>query len=345
MNFDNIYNGCRVFVTGHTGFKGAWLVARLAGLGAAVCGYSSGLPSEPAHFSLLGDTVNNDVRGDINNFELLHKTLHDFQPDLVFHLAAQPLVLPSYNKPLDTFATNIIGSANLLEACRLTTSVRAVIVTTTDKCYTNNEWCWGYRENDRIGGYEPYSASKACVEIVAASYRRMSESGRILIATCRAGNIIGGGDWADGRLVPSMIRAAVSGGETLLWMPDAVRPWLYVLDSLRGYLMLGQRLLEGKREFAEAWNFGPRADDCVSVRKLTELAAGCWNKISYKIVPDCKHHEASMLMLDCNKSRQHLNWKPQFTLEQGIEQTIAWYRSYYQSGKILTFEQIDEFEW
>jgi CDP-glucose 4,6-dehydratase len=342
MNFDKVYENCRVFLTGHTGFKGAWLSAWLEMLGASVCGYSLDPPTEPAHFPLLNSKIDNQ-HGDVRNGEALKKSMQEFAPEIVFHLAAQPIVRTSYDDPVLTIETNVIGTANLLEACRKTPSVRAVIVITTDKCYENKEWIWGYRENDRLGGYDPYSASKACAEIIAASYRSSFSNGSLLIATCRSGNAIGGGDWAKDRLIPDLVRATVKGKPTVIRMPNATRPWQHVLEPLNGYLRLGQRLLEGKKEFAEAWNFGPNLDGNISVGELVQKAKTYWNEIEYEIIPNEEKHETSLLMLDCGKARQRLNWQPVWTLEQGIERTITWYRDFYERKQIKTREQIEEF--
>jgi CDP-glucose 4,6-dehydratase len=329
-------------LTGHTGFKGSWLTTWFTKLGAKVRGYSLNIPSHPSHFSLLKNEID-DCRGDIRNFEQLSKSLREFEPEIVFHLAAQPRVRISYDDPLSTIETNIIGTANLLEACRTVSSVRAVVIITTDKCYENKEWIWGYRENDSLGGHDPYSASKACAEIITTSFRNSFSNDKQLIASCRAGNVIGGGDWAKDRLIPDLVRAASEGNVTTIRMPNATRPWQHVLEPLHGYLCIGQQLLEGKREFAEAWNFGPGIEGNLPVSDMINTASHYWNKIKYKVIQNQEKHEASLLMLDCSKARYSLNWKPVWTLEQGIERTICWYRDFYENNQIRTKEQIEEF--
>jgi CDP-glucose 4,6-dehydratase len=342
MNFNGIYNNCRVFLTGHTGFKGSWLTTWLTKLGAKIRGYSLNIPTQPSHFLLLKNEID-DCRGDVRNFEQLNKSLREFEPEIVFHLAAQPIVRTSYEEPLNTIETNIVGTANLLEACRKISSVRAIVVITTDKCYENKEWMWGYRENDPLGGHDLYSASKACAEIITTSFRNSFSNDKQLIASCRAGNVIGGGDWAKDRLIPDLVRAATENNITTIRMPNATRPWQHVLEPLHGYLRIGQRLLEGKKEFAEAWNFGPGIEGNLSVLDMINLASHYWDKIKYKITPDQEKHEASLLMLDCSKARCCLNWKPIWTLEQGIERTICWYRDFYENHQLRTNEQIEEF--
>jgi CDP-glucose 4,6-dehydratase len=342
MEFKEIYKNCRVFLTGHTGFKGSWLTTWLTKLGAKVRGYSLNIPSHPSHFSLLKSEID-DCRGDIRNFEQLKKSLHEFKPAIVFHLAAQSIVRISYDDPLSTIETNIIGTANLLEACRTVTSVQAVVIITTDKCYENKEWIWGYRENDSLGGHDPYSASKACAEMITASFRNSFSNDKQLIASCRAGNVIGGGDWAKDRLIPDLVRSAAEGNVTTIRMPHATRPWQHVLEPLHGYLRIGQRLLEGKKEFAEAWNFGPGIEGNLPVGDMIHSASHYWDKIRCKILPNQEKHESTLLMLDCSKAGYRLNWKPVWTLEQGIERTISWYRDFYEYNQIRTKEQIEEF--
>ncbi|MDR2170976.1 MAG: CDP-glucose 4,6-dehydratase [Planctomycetaceae bacterium] len=345
MQFDNIYNNRRIFLTGHTGFKGSWLTAWLLRLNAKICGFSLDTPSNPNHFSLLQNKIA-DCRGDIRDFNQLNICLREFEPEIVFHLAAQPIVRLSYDEPLRTFDTNIMGTANLLEACRNTPSVQAALIITTDKCYENKEWIWGYRENDHLGGHDPYSASKACAEIITSSFRSSFADGRLFIATCRAGNVIGGGDWANDRLIPDLIRAATTNNTITLRMPNAIRPWQHVLEPLQGYLTLGQKLLEKKNDFAEAWNFGPDANDNLSVENITKLAAKYWNKIKYNTITNNQNqykHEAVNLILDNAKAKRKLNWKPKWSLEKTIEKTITWYKNYYEKNQIQTLKQIEEY--
>lgn len=371
MDLSEFYRDRRVFLTGHTGFKGSWLCAYLNRLGAKICGFSETVPTSPAHFPLIeNDCKLHDHRGDVRDISALKRSLQDFAPEIVFHLAAQPLVRRSYEQPADTFSTNVMGTVHLLEAARAVPSIRAIVVITSDKCYENKEWVWGYRETDPLGGFDPYSASKACTEIVVASFRQSYPSER-LIASVRAGNVIGGGDWAEDRLIPDIVQTASIGKTIFLRMPRARRPWNHVLDPLRGYLLLARRLLQGEREFAQAWNFGPGPEGNLSVGELVELAARFWDRIhyvmdsgdresfhegasngsglsgsngsSYETGPAAKKHEATLLMLDCSKARTRLGWEPLWSLEEGVKHTIRWYRQFYENDRILTWEQIDEY--
>ncbi|MCL2623425.1 MAG: CDP-glucose 4,6-dehydratase [Planctomycetaceae bacterium] len=344
--FNNVYKDKRVFLTGHTGFKGSWLALWLERLGADVCGFSLQEPvSEPDHFSLLSTDIN-DGRGDIRDYASVQNAIQHFAPEIVFHLAAQPLVRKSYTDPLETFSTNIQGTANLLQACRFCDSVRAIVVVTTDKVYENREWDWGYRETDPLGGHDPYAASKACAEMVAAGFRNsFFEENKILLATCRAGNVIGGGDWAADRIVPDMVRAAASGEATVIRMPHAVRPWEHVLEPLAGYLLLGQKLLEGEKKYAQAWNFGPDAEGIVTVGELAEHAQTHWNALKINMTPQKNQglYETSHLALDCSKAKRRLGWKSVWSLEETVKHTMDWYREYYENKKIATLDQLSQF--
>ncbi|MDR1964164.1 MAG: CDP-glucose 4,6-dehydratase [Planctomycetaceae bacterium] len=339
--FHNIYHNKNVLLTGHTGFKGSWMSLWLEKLGAKVTGFSLSQPSEPFHFSLLRSGVR-DERGDIGDYKSVEAVLRNTQPEIVFHFAAQPLVRRSYQDPIGTYRTNVLGSLNLLEACRNIGGIQAVVMITTDKCYENKEWVWGYRENDRLGGYDPYSSSKACCEIMTASFRNSYPS-EMLIATCRAGNVIGGGDWAADRLIPDLIRAAAKNETTKIRMPGATRPWQHVLEPLSGYLLLGQYLLENKKTFADAWNFGPGTEGNRTVKKVTEIARSCWERINVDLVPDSALHEASNLMLDCSKAKRYLHWTPTWEIEQGIVKTIEWYKTFYETGNIISAQQLETF--
>jgi len=352
--FNDIYSGRKTFLTGHTGFKGSWLLAWLEQLGAEICGYSlTGQVSYPDHASLLSTNIQN-VRGDICDYQTLLGSLKQFRPEIVFHLAAQPLVHLSYKEPLETFAANVMGTANLLQACRECDSVRAVVVVTTDKVYQNREWDWGYRETDTLGGHDPYAASKACSELVAACFRqsffeseRISEDGncRILMAIARAGNVIGGGDWALDRIVPDIVRDAAEGKTTTIRMPHAVRPWEHVLEPLAAYLLLGQGLLEGRQEFAQAWNFGPEQESIVTVGELAKLAQVHWDKLKFDLQQpqSMALHETNYLALDCSKAKRHLGWKPIWPLEETTKHTMAWYRGYYENNEVLTNRQLSQY--
>ena len=341
----------RVFLTGHTGFKGSWLTFWLSTLGAEIVGYSLPVPpSQPNHFALLNLPVVS-MTGDVRDVSRLTASLNTHQPDIVFHLAAQALVRRSYSEPIKTFETNVIGTANLLEACRKTESVKAVVTITSDKCYENQEWIWGYRENDPLGGYDPYSASKGCAEIVAASYRnaffpleRYGASHQTLLATCRAGNVIGGGDWGEDRFIPDVIKATIRHERVLLRSPQAIRPWQHVLEPLYGYLLLGQRLLEGKTEFAEAWNFGPFDDNVLSVQEMIDMAQREWHVIDYEIASEAEQpHEAARLTLDCSKARSRLEWKPRWNIATALSKTLRWYRSFYEQGIIMTMQDLQDY--
>lgn len=336
----------RVFVTGHTGFKGSWLCTWLSNLNCDIAGYSLAPPSTPAHYSHL-EFKHIDIRADICDAKTLQNKLEQFQPEIVFHLAAQALVRSSYANPLATFAANAMGTATLLEACRQTDSPKAVVIVTSDKCYKNHEWYWSYRENDPLGGHDPYSASKGCAEIVAEAYRLSffspqfyGKSHNTLVASVRAGNVIGGGDWAKDRLVPDMMRAAAAKRTTLLRNPHAVRPWQHVLDPLGGYLLLAARLLQGESELARAWNFGPAAHDAVSVGELAQRAVALWPDIKLQLSEEQGPHEAGLLLVDASLARQKLGWRPAWSIDTALERTIGWYKSYYKEKQIKTRDDI-----
>ncbi len=338
--FRNAYHRRKVLVTGHTGFKGSWLSFWLLQMGANVCGYSLSPETRPDHFSLLDMKVDTHT-ADIRDAPKLAVCFQSFEPEIVFHLAAQSLVRRSYREPLDTFGVNVMGTANLLEACRVTKSVRAVVIVTSDKCYRNNEWEWGYREIDPMGGHDPYSASKGCAELVTAAFRDSffsTETGHpVLIATARAGNVIGGGDWAEDRLIPDVARAFRKKEVMKIRNPQGLRPWQHVLEPLSGYLMLGRYLLEGKRAFADAWNFGPAEDDTLPVMTLLERLKTHWPGL--ELVVDEQQdqpYEAGLLRLDSSKARQKLEWRPVWDCDQALEKTASWYHAFYNHGTILT---------
>jgi CDP-glucose 4,6-dehydratase len=348
--FQGTYNDKRVLVTGHTGFKGSWLCAWLIRLGAEVRGYSLPPPTEPNHFDRLCLEMGS-VIGDIRDQEKLRQTFEEFRPDIVFHLAAQPVVRLSYEDPVETFTVNSLGTMNVLEACRAVETVRAIVVVTSDKCYEDREWSWGYRENDRLGGYDPYSASKACAELIVACWRNsffsLQEYGKkhpVLLATVRAGNVVGGGDWAAGRIIPDIARAASTGAQVRIRYPQAIRPWQHVLNPLSGYLLLGQRLLEGRPEFSGAWNFGPSEESCITVKEIVELAAESWPSVLY-----CTNgtgnepYETGNLMLNSTKARFELGWAPVWDIETAVSRTISWYRAFYELQQLRTAGDIDRF--
>ena len=348
------WQGRRVFLTGHTGFKGGWLALWLAARGAKVRGYALDPSSEPNLFTQasVGDVVDDD-RGDIQDYPKLEASLTDFEPEVVFHMAAQPLVRRSYADPLGTYGTNVMGTANLLEAVRKSPSVRAVVCITTDKCYQNREWAWPYRETDPLGGHDPYSSSKACSEIVAAAYRdsyfpvsRLGEH-HVAIATARAGNVIGGGDWSEDRLIPDLIRGFHTGQPVLIRRPHAIRPWQHVLEPLQGYITLAEKLLAGKAEAATAFNFGPVNDDSWPVERIAIRLVKMWGPGAAWTQDDTSTvHEAHYLTLDSSKARAELGWRPRLNLETALEWTMHWYRQW-QSGADIAAEtraQIAQYE-
>jgi CDP-glucose 4,6-dehydratase len=346
------WSGCRVFLTGHTGFKGSWLGLWLARLGARVRGYALDPATSPNMFSLAraGDLVE-DVRGDILDFAKLRDSLAEFAPQVVFHLAAQPLVRRSYADPLGTYAANVMGTAHLLQAVREVSGIKAVVCITTDKCYENREWVWPYRESDPLGGYDPYSSSKACAELVAAAFRNSFfassnlQDHRVGVATARAGNVIG--DWSEDRLVPDLVLGFLSEEPTRIRRPQAIRPWQHVLEPLRGYLQLAERLLAGDREFAAAFNFGPREDDAWTVERIATKLAGLWGGGARWINdPDPGLHEAAYLRLDSSKARTQLKWNPKLTIEPALEWTVEWYAAFARGADMqaFTMQQIAAYE-
>jgi len=350
VNFDTlfggIYKGKKVLVTGHTGFKGSWLTRWLELMGAEVSGYSLS-PDSPNHIDLLGMKIT-DKRADLRDAPALKDFIKKIQPEIVFHLAAQALVRPSYKDPVETFSTNIMGTLNVFEACRETDSVRAIINVTSDKCYENKEWIWGYRENDPMGGYDPYSASKGMSELLTSSYRnsffntaQYGKTHNVLLGSGRAGNVIGGGDWAVDRLVPDMMRAADKGSSVLIRNPKATRPWQHVLEPLSGYLTLGWKLLQGDTSYADGWNFGPEAGSNLAVGEIALLAEKIWDAVIPEFSQNkAEHHEANLLMLDCSKANKIMKWKPVWDIYTTMNRTIGWYKAFYQNGSVNTGEDI-----
>ena len=342
--FADIYRGKRVLITGHTGFKGSWLALWLNEMGAVVTGIALPPETHPNHWELLA-LATNEHRLDILDFDAVKKVFSATKPDIVFHLAAQPLVRRSYRDPLETWSTNVMGTANVLEACRQTPSVRAIVAVTTDKCYENREWPWGYRENDRLGGHDPYSASKAGSELVAASYRNsfFNIENAPLLATARAGNVIGGGDWSEDRLIPDLVRAVAQGQSLEIRSPRATRPWQHVLESLSGYLLLGQRLLQGDKTYAEAWNFGPEPEGNRSVSEVLGKLNAHWSNLCWHVTEKPQPHEAALLYLDSAKARSKLHWQPAWNFDVALEKTAAWYRAWLEGGKVTSREQLVEY--
>lgn len=348
--FNNIYRNVNVLITGHTGFKGSWLTLWLSKLGANITGYSLQPPTEPNHFNLLNMDINSII-GDVRDADKIKKAFKKHKPEIIFHLAAQPIVRVSYKDPVETFTSNVLGTINVLEASRESGLVRAIINVTSDKCYDNKEWPWGYREIDPLGGYDPYSASKGCSEIVTGcwrnSYFNPGDYGKIhctLLASGRAGNVIGGGDWAIDRLVPDIIRAVKLNKKVVIRNPHAVRPWQHVLEPLSGYLLLGQMLLEGKKECAEAWNFGPSEDSTITVGEIVAQIKKIWPKIDYELnkVPD-QPHEAGMLKMDCSKARAKIRWSSVWDGKTAIEKTALWYKSFYENSEVLSHNDLQRY--
>jgi CDP-glucose 4,6-dehydratase len=348
------WKGKRVLMTGHTGFKGSWLSLWLQSMGAQVAGYALAPPTNPSLFEAarvgMGMT---SIIGDIRDLERLRAAFAEHKPEIVIHMAAQPLVRYSYVEPVETYSTNVMGSVNLLEAVRSTPSVRAVVNVTSDKCYENREWSWGYRENEAMGGYDPYSSSKGCAELVTAAYRNSYfhpekyKTHGVAIASGRAGNVIGGGDWAGDRLIPDIMRAITQGKPVDIRNPQAIRPWQHVLEPLSGYLMLAQKLYEEGTAYAEGWNFGPNDEDAKPVQWIVEKLTGSWGEGACWVLDGGDHpHEAHYLKLDCSKAKARLNWYPRWHLEETLGAIIDWHRAYREKKDMreLSLAQIRSYE-
>lgn len=340
--FNQRYRGRRVLVTGHTGFKGSWLVFWLRELGAEIHGVSLPAPTKPSHCEVLSTDVKESII-DIRDADAVSQSFQEFQPEIVFHLAAQPLVRRSYREPIETFSTNLMGTLNVYEACLATSSVQAVVSITSDKVYENRESSDGYSEDARLGGSDPYSCSKACVELATKSYFNSFFNdvhlGRKapLLSTVRAGNVIGGGDWAEDRIVVDAVVSASNGNQLEIRNPNAVRPWQHVLEPLSGYLLVGQTLLEGDSDKARPWNFGPDDQGEVSVGQLAERLKQTWSKINPIIAPEENApKETSLLKLDSSEAKGALSWKPIWSWETAVERTAEWYRRYYESQECNT---------
>jgi len=349
----NFWKGKKVFLTGHTGFKGSWLCLWLSELEAITYGYSLEPPTEPSLFNnaKIEELVQHHI-GDIRDLEKLCGVMIQANPDIVIHMAAQPLVSESYQNPVETYQTNVMGTVNMLEAVRLCENVRAVVNVTTDKCYENREWVWGYREIDTIGGYDPYSNSKGCSELVTSAYRNSffnkslyGKSHQVALASARAGNVIGGGDWAKNRLVPDIMRSFQRGQKALIRNPGAIRPWQHVLESLSGYLVLVERLYgEDGIHYAEGWNFGPSGDDIQPVSLVVEKICMLWgNDVSYDVETSTRHHEAGNLKLDISKAKARLNWEPTWNLDEALSYVVRWYKVDIERQRSETKRQISKF--
>jgi CDP-glucose 4,6-dehydratase len=343
------WRGKRVLMTGHTGFKGGWLSLWLQSMGAKLRGLSLPPPTEPALFEVarVADGMEHRVT-DIRDFASVKTQIDEFQPEIVIHMAAQPLVRLSYQQPIETYATNVMGTVHVLEAARAAGSVKAIVNITTDKCYENREWVWGYREDEPMGGHDPYSNSKGCAELVSAAYRKsfLKDAG-IGMATARAGNVIGGGDWALDRLIPDILRALQHKQQVLIRNPHAIRPWQHVLEPLSGYLLLAERLyLYGQSE-AESWNFGPRDEDARPVQWIVERLCEDWGGgASWTLQPGSHPHEASFLKLDISKARQRLQWAPRWSLEAALKRITDWHQAWLSGQDMRAFclQQISEYQ-
>jgi CDP-glucose 4,6-dehydratase len=348
------YKGKKVFLTGHTGFKGAWLLKTLSLLGAEVKGYALEPQTKDDLFHLIeGNTICTSVIADLRNKKRLEEEMVSFQPDFVFHLAAQPLVRLSYEIPAETFEVNVIGTANVLDGVRLLEKKCEVVLITTDKVYHNNEWIYPYRENDRLGGYDPYSASKACAELVIDSYRnsffniKNYDTHKKAIAVARAGNVIGGGDWSKDRLIPDIAKAFALEKPVVIRNPNSVRPWQHVLEPVVGYLLLGANLNNGPIQFSQAYNFGPHLSDALSVEEMLKLAIASWGKGQYKVEKEeGQPHEAGLLKLDISKAISEIKWLPKMDAEKAVSMTMDWYNEFNSNIETIsdfTSKQINEF--
>lgn len=336
---ETAFKNKRVLVTGHTGFKGGWLAWWLTQLGAKVTGYALSVPSEPSLYQAINlDQYIESIHGDVRDINSLSNVINNTRPEIIFHLAAQPLVRPSYDDPVETYSTNVMGTVNLLECVRKSSSVKCVINITSDKCYENKEWMWGYRETDAMGGYDPYSSSKGCAELVASSFISSffnpDEYGKmhsVAVASARAGNVIGGGDWGGQRLIPDCVRKLANSEEIVIRNPNAIRPWQHVLEPLSGYLMLAEKLLHGGSSYIGGWNFGPNDHDSWSVEKTVSEFCDIWGGGAYR-VESANLHEAGLLKLDSTKSRVGLGWQPRFNTKQAIYRSVEWYKLYHNNS-------------
>lgn len=342
--FGGKYFGKTILITGNTGFKGSWMAHWLIKMGAEVIGMSKDIPSEPNHFKILKDNYTDYFEADIADINSIENVFLKHKIDLVFHLAAQSLVRYSYNNPIETFNTNIMGTANLLEVCKKYSSVKGVVVVTSDKCYENFEDDRPYNENDRMGGYDPYSASKGCAELVVSSYNRSffsiknyGKTHNIIVSSARAGNVIGGGDWSIDRLIPDIVKNANLNSITEIRSPKSTRPWQHVLEPLSGYLLLGQNILSENTNVSGGWNFGPKNNETLSVSEVLNISTVIWPKIKFEVpISNNALHEAKLLRLDCTKSNTKLNWYPVWNTQVAIEKTILWYKNYYENSVLNT---------
>jgi len=327
---ESFWQGKRVFVTGHTGFKGSWLSLWLNSLGAVVKGYALNPPTQPSLYEVSKiDRIIDSEIGDIRDLAQLSASMSNFSPDIVLHLAAQPLVRLSYQQPVETYSTNVMGTVHVLESARQCPNLKAIVNITTDKCYENKEWVWGYREDEPMGGYDPYSSSKGCAELVTSAYRRsfLVEQG-IGLASARAGNVIGGGDWADDRLIPDILSAFEKDQPVVIRNPASTRPWQHVLEPLSGYLVLAQALYDNPTDYAEGWNFGPKDDDAQPVSWILDKMTQQWQGASWQLDTNVQPHEAGYLKLDISKAKARLHWQPTWSLEITLNKTIQWHKAW-----------------
>lgn len=332
----SFWKGKKVFLTGHTGFKGSWLSLWLQDMGAIVKGYALEPNTKPNLFTeaKVGQYMDSEI-GDITDLKHITDSMIAFNPEVLIHMAAQPLVRLSYQEPVLTYATNVMGTVNVLEAARKCDNLKAIVSVTTDKCYENKEWAWGYRENEPMGGHDPYSSSKGCVELVTAAYRKsfFNENNSAFLASARAGNVIGGGDWSDDRLIPDILKAFEKNEHVIVRNPMSTRPWQHVLEPLSGYLVLAQHLYEDGSTYAEGWNFGPKDEDCKPVSWILDKMVAKWGKgAAWELDKNNNPHEAGYLKLDCSKAAMQLNWRPKWNLEDTLESIINWHQ-HYLSGK------------
>jgi len=349
----SFWQGKHVFLTGHTGFKGGWLSVWLSSMGAKVTGYALAPNTNPSFFEVVGvaSLLQQNHIADIRDLSALKSAMEQANPDVLIHMAAQPLVRYSYENPVETFATNVMGTVNVLESARAINSIKAIVIVTTDKCYENQEWVWGYRESEPLGGADPYSSSKACAELVTNAYRRSFFSGNgttssAAVASARAGNVIGGGDWSQDRLIPDALAAFEAGKPLVLRNPLATRPWQHVLEPLSGYLVLAQALFKNGRNFTSAWNFGPDDEGNQTVEQVIDRLSSQWgNTVSWQQDPAAQPHEAHLLKLDCSKAHQQLCWVPRWKLVEATEKIVQWHKAL-QAGKdmkAITLEQIKQY--
>ena len=334
----SFWKGKKVYLTGHTGFKGSWLSLWLQNMGALVKGYSLDVNTNPALFTQANVAAGMDSEiGDIRNLEKLTESMVSFSPDILIHMAAQPLVRLSYQEPVDTYTTNVIGTVNVLEAARKCSNLKAIVSVTTDKCYENKEWEWGYRENEPMGGLDPYSSSKGCAELVTSAYRRsfFSSEDTASLASARAGNVIGGGDWAEDRLIPDILSAFEKSEPVVIRNPLSTRPWQHVLEPLSGYLVLAQELFLNGDNFAEGWNFGPKDEDCKPVSWILDKMVTYWgNNASWNLDKNNNPHEAVFLKLDCSKASNRLKWNPKWNLQLTLKSIVDWHQLYTNGGDL-----------